>query len=60
MLSDIGEWRASLDGLSFQKMNEYEVASLERPFIVEEEFTAPSDLIQIDSRLLSGSLVGKW
>ena len=34
MLSDIGEWRANLEGLNFQKINEREAERLEIPFIV--------------------------
>ena len=43
LLSDTGEWRASLDGLSFQRISEEETARLELPFI-EEVFTTMNDL----------------
>ena len=43
-MSDIGEWRASIDDLSFQTINEEEAARLELPFIVDEVFTALNDL----------------
>ena len=39
LLLDTWEWRASIDGLSFQRISEEEVASLEIPFIVEEVST---------------------
>ena len=32
LLSDTGEWRASLDGLSFQRISEEEATRLELPF----------------------------
>ena len=43
LLSDIREWRASLDGLSFQRISEEEATRLELPF-TEEVFTALNDL----------------
>ena len=43
-LSDTGEWRAILDGLTFPKIKEEEAARLELPFTMEEVFTALSDL----------------
>ena len=44
LLSDTREWRASLDGLSFQRIIEEEAARIELPFIEEEMFTALNDL----------------
>ena len=44
LLSDIGEWRASIDGLSFHTINEEEAARLELPFTVDEVFIALNDL----------------
>ena len=44
LLSDTGEWRASLDGLSFQRINEEEAARLELPYTEEEVFTTLNDL----------------
>ena len=44
MLSDIGEWRANLEGLNFQRINEVEVERLETPFTVDEVFIALSNL----------------
>ena len=44
LLSDTREWRASLDGLSFQRITKNEAARLEVPFTIEEVFTALSNL----------------
>ena len=44
LLSETGEWRARLDGLSFQTINEEEVARLELPFTIDEVFTPLNDL----------------
>ena len=44
LLSDTGEWRASLDWLSFQRIGEKEAARLELPFTEEEVFTTLNDL----------------
>ena len=44
LLSDSGEWRASPMGLEFSSINDYEVASLERPFAEEEIKAAPFDM----------------
>ena len=38
VLTDIGEWRTSLDGLSFPKLKEAEAPRLEMPFPKEEVF----------------------
>ena len=44
LLSDTGEWRANLEGLNFQRINEAEAERLETPFTVDELFTALSNL----------------
>ena len=44
LLSDVGEWRASLDGLSFQRITVEEAARLEVSFTIEEVFTTLSNL----------------
>ena len=44
LLSDTGEWRANLEGLNFQRINEAEAERLETPFTVDEVFTALSNL----------------
>ena len=44
LLSDLGDWRASIEGLSFNRINELEASSLEVPFWAEEVFHALSDL----------------
>ena len=44
MLSDIGDWRANLDGLTFQRITKDEAARLEIPFTVDEVFIALSNL----------------
>ena len=36
LLFDSGEWRASPIGLEILSINDYEAASLERPFVEEE------------------------
>ena len=46
LLSKTGEWRASIDGLSFQTINE-EAARLELPFTIDEVFIALNDLMGI-------------
>ena len=43
LLSDTREWRANLEGLNFQRINEVEVERLETPFTVDEVFTALSN-----------------
>ena len=43
VLTNTGEWRASLDGLSFPKLNE-EAPRLEMPFTEEDVFTSLSNL----------------
>ena len=44
LLMDTGKWRANIDGLTFQSINEDEVSKLENPFTMEEVFTALSNL----------------
>ena len=44
LLSDSGEWRASPMGLEFLSINDYEAASLERPFAREEIKVALFDM----------------
>ena len=44
LLSDTGEWRANLEGLNFQRINEAEAERLETPFTVDEVFTTLSNL----------------
>ena len=44
LLTDIGEWRANTDGLTFQSINEDDASKMEKPFIVEEVFTTLSNL----------------
>ena len=44
LLSETREWRASIDGLSFQTINEKEATRLELPFTIDEVFTALNDL----------------
>ena len=66
LMSETGEWRASIDGLSFQTINEDEAARRELPFTVDEVFTALNDLngdkrpqAWIGLRWLFDNLVGK-
>ena len=44
LLLDTRDWRANLDGLTFQRITKDEVARLEIPFIVDEVFIALSNL----------------
>ena len=44
LLSDSREWRASPMGLEFSSINDYEAASLERPFVEEEIKAALLDM----------------
>ena len=44
LLSDTGEWRANLEGLNFQRINEVEAERLETPFTVDKVFTTLSNL----------------
>ena len=42
--SNTREWRANLDGLTFQRITEDEVTRLEIPFTIDEVFIALSNL----------------
>ena len=44
LLKDTGEWRANIDGLTFQSINENDASKMEDPFTVEKVFTALSNL----------------
>ena len=44
MLTDLGDWRANLEGLAFSKLEELEVESLELPFMEEEVVFALNEL----------------
>ena len=44
LMSDSREWKASIKGLTFARINEGEASNLERPFTEEEVFLALSDL----------------
>ena len=44
LLSDLGEWRVSPMGLEFLSIDDYEAASLERPFAEEEIKVALFDM----------------
>ena len=57
VMSDTGEWSASLDGLTFPKIKEEEAARLELPFKMEEVFTAPSDLNGDKAPSLDGFMI---
>ena len=35
---DLGEWRASFEGLNFSRINELEASRLELPFLEEEVY----------------------
>ena len=63
LMSETGEWRASIDCLSFQTINEDEAARRELPFTVDEVFTALNDLngdkARMDLRWLFGNLARK-
>ena len=43
-MKDIGEWRANINGLTFQSINEIDVSKMEDPFIIKEVFTTLSNL----------------
>ena len=60
LLSDIGEWRASIDGLSFQTINEEEAARLELPFTVDEVFTSLNDLNGDNAPSPNGFMIVFW
>ena len=44
LLTDLGDWRANLEGLSFYSLNDQEAAILEEPFLEEEIVGALKDL----------------
>ena len=44
LLTDTGEWKANIDGLTFQSINEDDASKMENPFTVEEVFIALSNL----------------
>ena len=44
LMSNPREWRASIEGLTFARINEGEASNLERPFTEEEVFLALSVL----------------
>ena len=44
VLTDTGEWKANIDGLTFQSINEDDASKMENPFTVEEIFTMLSNL----------------
>ena len=44
LLTDTGEWRANIDGLTFQSINKDEASKIENPFTIEEVFTTLSNL----------------
>ena len=60
LLSNTGEWRASLDGLSFQRISEEEAARLELPFTEEEVFIALNDLNGDKAPGLDGFTIAFW
>ena len=60
MLLDTEEWRVSLDGLFFSKINEVEALRLEIPFTVDEVFTALRDLNGDKGPGLDGFMVAFW
>ena len=59
-LSNTKEWIASLDGLSSKIKKEKEVPRLELSFIVEEVFTAFSDLNGDKAVDLDGFMIALW
>ena len=44
LLSDLGEWGASLEGMNFSRINEMEASKLELPFSKEEVYAALCDM----------------
>ena len=60
LLSDSGEWRASLMGLEFLSINDYEAASLERPFAEEEIKVALFDMSRDKAPSLNGFIETFW
>ena len=44
LLTDPGDWRANMEGLSFSKLEDQEAARLEKPFTEEEVFFALHEL----------------
>ena len=47
LLLDTREWKANLEGLNFQRINEAEVERLETPFTVDEVLTTLSNLNEV-------------
>ena len=42
LLADLGDWKPSIDGLNFKRLEEVDVEGLEKPFSKEEVFGAVS------------------
>ena len=57
---DTGEWRANIDGLTFQSINEDEASKIENPFTNEEVFTALSNLNEDKSPDPEGFTMAFW
>ena len=55
MLSIIGNWRPSLSGLSFKRLNDLELSGLERPFTEEEMYGVLSSFSGIKLQAQKGS-----
>ena len=60
LLTDTGEWRANIDGLTFQSINEDEASKLENPFTMEEVFTALSNLNAVKAPGPDGFTMAFW
>ena len=60
LLTDKGEWRAKIDGLTFQSINEDEAFKIENPFTIEEVFTFLSNLNGDKTPGLDGFTMTFW
>ena len=60
LLADLGDWRANVDGLTFSKLEDQEVARLEKPFTEEEVFFALHELNGEKALGLDGYTTAFW
>ena len=60
LLADPGDWKPSIDGLNFERLEEGDVEGLEKPFSEEEVFGAPSGFYGEKAPDLDGFSMAFW
>ena len=60
LLTNTGEWRANIDGPTFQSINEDEASKIENPFTIEEVFTTLSNLNGDKAPVPNGFTMAFW